>query len=198
VILVAQQWAMQESGQRNTVLLAVIVACEIGFWVILLAGLVARYVLRRPGLGGALLLCVPLVDLVLITVSVIDLRIGGTAGLMHSLAAVYLGLTVAFGPELVRRADDWFAHRFDNGPEPARSSGNVGDQWKMWSRCLAALMISAGLTLCMYFLAEQSANALTLWNFQLQLAMVTGIWLFAGPIRVTLFPPGKVGQHDRG
>ena len=43
---------------------AAIVACEIGFWVVLAAGLLTRYVLRRPRAGAALLVCVPLVDLV--------------------------------------------------------------------------------------------------------------------------------------
>ena len=61
----------------------VIVACEVGFWVVLLAGLVARYVLRRPRLGGALLVCVPLVDLALLVASVVDLRGGGEAGVGH-------------------------------------------------------------------------------------------------------------------
>lgn len=32
-------------------LIGIIVACEVGFWVILLAGLVARYLLRLPRLG---------------------------------------------------------------------------------------------------------------------------------------------------
>jgi hypothetical protein len=58
------------------VIVAVIVACEIGFWVVLAAGLVSRYVLRRRRLSTALLAAVPLVDLVLLVVSVLDLRGG--------------------------------------------------------------------------------------------------------------------------
>ena len=51
---------------------------------------------------------------------------GGTPGMTHSLAAAYLGISVAFGPHLVRRADAWFAHRFAggrirDGDLPARS-----------------------------------------------------------------------------
>ncbi len=74
---------------------AIIVACEVGFWLVLLAGLAARYGLRRPRLGGALLVYVPLVDLVLLVASVLDLRHGGQAGLAHGLAAVYVGVSVA-------------------------------------------------------------------------------------------------------
>lgn len=61
-------------------MIAVIIACEIGFWVLLLAGLLTRYVLRRPGLGAALLIAVPLVDVLLLAVSAIDLRGGERRG----------------------------------------------------------------------------------------------------------------------
>jgi hypothetical protein len=107
------------------VIYAVIVACELGFWLVLAAGLTARYVLRRPRLGAALLMGVPLVDLVLLVASVVDLRGGGTASLGHALAGVYLGVTVAFGHGMVRWADARFAHRYAGGPPPPRppSSG---------------------------------------------------------------------------
>lgn len=100
-------------------LVALIIACEIGFWVLLGAGLVARYPLRRPRLGGALLVMAPLVDLVLLTASVIDLRTGGHAGTPHVLAAVYIGVSVGFGHRMIRWADSRFAHRYANGPAPA-------------------------------------------------------------------------------
>ena len=66
---------------------AVIIACEIGFWVVILAGLAARYLLGRRRLGAVLMACVPLVDLVLLVATVIDLRRGGQAELVHGLAA---------------------------------------------------------------------------------------------------------------
>jgi hypothetical protein len=100
---------------------AVIVACEVGFWVVLLAGLIARYVWRRSSLGAALLVCVPLVDLVLLVASALDLRYGrGEADVAHGLAAVYLGVSVAWGHSMVRWADARFAHRFAGGPSPPR------------------------------------------------------------------------------
>jgi hypothetical protein len=42
------------------VLNAFIVAAEVAFWLTLFAGLVTRYVLRRPRLGMALLVATPL------------------------------------------------------------------------------------------------------------------------------------------
>ncbi|TQM78734.1 hypothetical protein FHX81_1012 [Saccharothrix saharensis] len=101
-------------------MLYLIVACEVAFWVVPASGLLARYALRRPRVGGALLVGVPVVDLVLVVACAVDLRTGGTPGMTHSLAAAYPGISVAFGPYLVARAAAWFAHRFAGGPRPAR------------------------------------------------------------------------------
>lgn len=57
-------------------LYAVIITSEVLFWVFLLAGLTARYPLRSPRLGAALLVCAPLVDLITLAAAVIDLRGG--------------------------------------------------------------------------------------------------------------------------
>lgn len=57
-------------------ILIAIVACEIGFWLVLLAGLLARYMLRRRRLGAVLLAGVPLIDIVLLALTVVDLRQG--------------------------------------------------------------------------------------------------------------------------
>lgn len=100
-------------------LIGLILVCEVLFWVVLLAGLVARYLLRRQRLGAALLVAAPLVDLILLTASALDLRSGGTATLAHGLAAVYIGVSVGFGHSMVRWADVRFAHRYAGGPAPA-------------------------------------------------------------------------------
>jgi hypothetical protein len=101
-------------------LVFVIVAAEVAFWLILLAGLVTRYGLRRRGLGMALLVATPLVDLVLLVVTTIDLRRGGEAAVPHALAAVYIGVSVAWGRRMISWADARFAHRFAGGPPPER------------------------------------------------------------------------------
>jgi hypothetical protein len=102
------------------VLILLIVAAEFAFWLTLLAGLVARYGLSRPRLGMALLLATPVVDLLLLAATTVDLRRGGEAALPHALAAVYIGVSVAWGERLVRWADVRFAHRFADGPPPER------------------------------------------------------------------------------
>lgn len=101
-------------------LVAMIVGAEAAFWVVLALGLLARYALRMPRLGGALLLAVPLVDLFLLAVTFLDLRGGGEVGVAHGLAAVYLGVSVGFGHRIIGRMDAWAAYRFDGAPRPAR------------------------------------------------------------------------------
>lgn len=182
----------QAAGQ-DPLILSFVLGAEIAFWVVLVAGLLARYAFRRRRLGGILLVCVPLVDLVLVVVSILDLVSGGTAGLTHSLAAVYLGVSVAFGPELVRRADARFAHRYGEGPPPPRPPAygreKVRYEWRMWGRCATALVIASAITGVMFLLAGPESKALELWNYQAQLAVVTVVWLVGWPLRLTLFPP---------
>jgi len=68
------------------VVAAAIIAAEVAFWVLLLGGLVARYGLRRPRLGAALLVGVPLVDVVLLGITALDLARGAQADWSHGLA----------------------------------------------------------------------------------------------------------------
>lgn len=109
----------RERVEPSVMLVTVIVACEIAFWVFILAGLVARYPLRMPRLGAILLALSPAVDLVILAASAVDLRDGATAGAVHVLSAVYLGVSVGFGHRMIRWADAHFAYRFAGGPAPA-------------------------------------------------------------------------------
>lgn len=111
---------MAKSEEGEAMLVLLIVACEVAFWGLLGAGLVTRYVLRWPRLSASLLVGVPLVDLVLLAATVVDLRRGATATAAHGLAAAYIGFSVAFGHGIIRWADDRFAHRFAGGPPPRR------------------------------------------------------------------------------
>jgi hypothetical protein len=123
-------------------LFALIVAAEAAFWLILLSGLTARYLLGRRRLGMALLVATPVVDLALLAVATIDLRRGGEAALPHALAAVYIGVSVAWGTRIVSWADARFAHRYARGPqpEPAPRIGraHAARQRREWLRHVSA------------------------------------------------------------
>ncbi|WP_018179570.1 hypothetical protein [Jongsikchunia kroppenstedtii] len=124
-------------------MIAVLIAvCEIGFWVTLVAGLIARYLLRRPKLGAALLIAAPAIDLFLLICVAVDLFNGGTASWQHGLAAIYIAFSVAYGPQIVAWADIRFVHRFAGGPAPQRLSGTAYTL-KCWKDVLRTLLMAA-------------------------------------------------------
>lgn len=173
-------------------LVAVIIGCEIAFWVVLAAGLVARYPLRRPRLGGALLLCVPLVDLALLVATVIDLRRGATADFTHGLAAAYLGFSVAFGHSMVRWADQRFAHRFAGGPPPVRPPrygwARTRYEWREWAKALLGWAIACGLLGAAILWVDDADRTRELGGWIQKLTVALVVWLVAFPVWETVFP----------
>ncbi|WP_026541772.1 hypothetical protein [Paenarthrobacter nicotinovorans] len=129
-------------------ILVAIVVCEVAFWVAIIAGLAARYLLRRPRLGGALLILAPVIDAVLLALVAVDLLGGGTASWQHGLAAIYIGVSIAYGKRMVAWADGHFHHRFAGGPAPERVTGSRYTV-KCWRDVLltALAVVIAGATL---------------------------------------------------
>lgn len=88
-----------------------IIACEIGFWVLIALGLLARYPLGMPRVGLVLLALTPVVDVALLVFTVLDPRSGGQPGLAHGLATLYLGFSVVFGKRSIAWADRAYRRR---------------------------------------------------------------------------------------
>lgn len=128
-------------------ILTVIVACEIGFWVFILLGLIARYGLRWRLTGTVLLAMTPVLDIVLLTAVIINLQNGGTATFVHGLAALYLGVSISYGHKMIKWADVRFAHRFFQGPAPVKFYGlkYAKECWKDVVRTTLAVGIAAGI-----------------------------------------------------
>ncbi|MEU9021339.1 hypothetical protein [Actinomadura sp. NPDC048394] len=182
-------------------LVGVIAACEIGFWVVLAAGLAARYPLRMRRTGAALLLGVPLVDLVLLVATVADLRGGATAGFAHGLAAAYLGYSVAFGHSMVRWADERFAHRFAGGPPPRRKPrygrARARYEWVEFGKAAVATAIGCALLLAMIALVGDADRTAALTGWTARLGLVLAVWSL-WPITHTLWPSRpKDGEASR-
>lgn len=171
---------------EGSLLIGLVVACEVGFWLCLLGGLVCRYVLRLPRLSSVLLWCVPLIDLVLLGVTILDLRSGTTATLAHGLAAAYVGFTVAFGPLVVAWADARFAFRYCDGPRPTPPPPSgwpaVRYELRLWARCVVAVAITDALLFLMATIAADPARtrALEAWYY-LPVGTVV-IWFALGPL----------------
>lgn len=169
-------------------ILILIAVCEIGFWVVLLLGLTARYLLHRPRLGVVLLACAPVLDLILLVATGLDLRGGGTADFTHALAALYLGLSIAYGHRMVHWLDVRFAYRFAGGPKPERLTGKAYAMacWADVARTLLALAITAAVTFGLTWWVDapertaalQSSVSLMSWLLIIDLVWAVGysIW----------------------
>lgn len=178
-----------------------ILACEIGFWLVLLVGLLVRYPLHRPRAGLAVLACVPLVDLLLLIATVIHLRSGAEADATHGLAALYLGFSLAFGHGLIRWADRQFAWRFAGGPRPPKvvryGAEQVRYEWREFFRLALACGISAALLLGGIVLVGDAERATPLVGWLTVLPRILAIALI-WPISTMIWPkkPPTEGRRE--
>lgn len=180
-------------------LLAVIIACEIGFWLFLLAGLAARYLFQRPRVGAALLVGTVLINVPLLIATVVDLRSGTTATIVHGLAAAYLGYSLAFGHDMVRWTDERFAHRYAGGPPPRRKpqdpAGRARYERAGFVKATVAWAISCGLLLGAIAVVGDASRTTALWEWIVRLTVVLAIWAI-WPITYTV--RARRSAPDRG
>lgn len=172
-------------------IVGLIVACEVAFWVLLAAGLAFRYPLRMPRTGLALLLCEPLLELVLFAVTAIDLRHGAEPDWRHGLAAVYIGFTVGLGHSTITWADARIAHRFAGGPPPVRppkyGTARAVHEWKVAGRWILASVVAIALLQAAVWYVGDGGGTGSLRAWQLRMVWVIGInVIIAGSY--TLFP----------
>ncbi|WP_414937520.1 hypothetical protein [Amycolatopsis sp. cmx-11-51] len=170
---------------------AVIAGGEIGFWVAIVAGLVARYVFKLKRTSAVLLLLTPVIDLVVLAATVVDLQNGAKANFVHGLAAVYLGFSVVFGHSMIKWADVRFAHRFAGGPPPepeptGRAKARV--EWRDWFKCVLACGLAAGVLLLLIAMVGDTEQVDPLWGWLPRLGVVTAIWFATGPLWQELSP----------
>jgi len=172
-------------------LLALIIASEIGFWVLLGSGLAARYLLRWRRVSTVLLVCVPLIDVVLLVTTVIDLRRGAEPEWGHGLAALYIGFSIAFGRDMIRWADQRFARRFAGGPPPwkppTHGREKLAYEWKAWGRAVLGWAAASVLLGLGYLLVgPEKGEALLGWATTPIPPLV--IWFVFWPLWETVFP----------
>lgn len=167
-------------------LYGLIVACEVGFWVLLLLALAVRYLLRRATLGRKLLLGLPLLDLLLLVFTAMDLRRGSSAAFAHGLAAAYVGFTVAFGGMAIQWADAQFAHRFAGGAAPPKAPSRgmeaVRYEFGLWGRCIVACVITMALVeaLVQFVGNADTTQPLRAWHKHAFGCVV--LWFVFGPV----------------
>ncbi|OXL86606.1 hypothetical protein BCV73_28695 [Paenibacillus sp. SSG-1] len=174
-----------------------IVGCEIAFWVLVLAGLSVRYLAGWKKGGAALLLMTPVVDLLLIILTIMDLRGGAEAEFMHGLAAVYIGVTIAFGHRMIHWADERFAYRFGGGAKPQKApkygKAHARRERQGWFRHALAWVIGSILIFLMIVVVNDPERTEALKQVPLLWAWIVGID-FVISFSYTLWPRKKKGH----
>ncbi|MGZ7441947.1 hypothetical protein [Paenibacillus sp. TH7-28] len=171
-----------------------IVACEIAFWVVIAAGLIVRYLWKRPKLGLALLALTPVIDLILFVITGVDLYNEATATTAHALAAVYIGVSIASGKSMIDWADAKF--RFyvakEEAVKPAKRYGmdHAKHELKGFIRHILAFLIG-GLLLAgmIYFINDSSRTeallgVLRVWGIVLCVDLVITVTYFIWPKQI--------------
>ncbi|GAA2932031.1 hypothetical protein [Streptomyces enissocaesilis] len=130
-------------------IVTLIIICEVGFWVLLAGGLALRYLAGMPRAGAAVLLMEPLLEVVLLTVTAVDLKNGAEPDWKHGLAAVYIGFTVGLGHRTIKWVDTRVAHRFVGGPAPVPApkygTARAVHEWKTAAHWVLAAVVAIGL-----------------------------------------------------
>lgn len=179
-------------------MLYLIAACECAFWIVLVAGLLIRYLGKKPRLGLAVLAMVPLVDLVLLVAVLWHVGHGGTANVGHALAAFYLGFSLAYGRRLIAWLDVRIAHRWAGGPAPDRLTGwaHARQRWADVCRTALACGFAAGFSaLIIWWIGDPRRTEAMATNFRGAIAVLAIEVIVA--LSYTLFPrsSGSVGKE---
>ncbi|MET9361338.1 hypothetical protein ABZX93_10530 [Streptomyces sp. NPDC006632] len=180
-------------------IVTLIIACDVGFWVLLAAGLALRYLAHMRRTSVAVLLCEPLLEVVLLVVTAVDLKNGAQPDWKHGLAAVYIGFSVVMGHSMVTRADAWVAYRFAGGPRPARAprggSARTAYEWRTAGRFTAAALIAIALLQGAIWYVGGDGGTDSLRTWQGRMLIVIGVNV-AIALSYTLFPKKTEGTGN--
>ncbi|MFI8851717.1 hypothetical protein ACIGW3_16215 [Streptomyces sp. NPDC053499] len=172
-------------------IVTLIIACEVGFWVLLAVGLALRYLARMPRTGAAVLLCEPLLEVVLLIVTAVDLKNGAEPDWKHGLAAVYIGFTATHGHYMVKWADGHALHLLGKGPRPAGppryGTARAVHEWKMGARGIGGAAIAAALLQAAIWYVGGGEQSEPLRAWQQRMGMVAVICLLIA-VSYTVWP----------
>ncbi|WP_046496061.1 hypothetical protein [Streptomyces odonnellii] len=160
-------------------IVTLIIVCEVGFWVLLAAGLALRYPAGMPRLGAAVLLLEPLLEIVLLAVTAVDLKNGAEPDWKHGLAALYIGYTVAYGHYTVKWIDGHAAHRLAGAPPPPKpprhGTARARHEAGLWLRTVLAAAVAVALLQLAIWYVDDASSTGPLTDWQLSALRLVGI-----------------------
>ncbi|SIR41996.1 hypothetical protein SAMN05421578_113106 [Paenibacillus macquariensis] len=155
-----------------------IIGCEIAFWVFILLGLTSRYILKLEKLGMLLLACTPVIDLILLIVTGVDLYKGAIATTAHALAAVYIGVSIGFGKSMIAWVDTRFKYYVTKQVvAPIKLSGmeHARHYSKGFVRHLVAYGIGCGLLVGVIYIVNDTSRTEALMNMMKIWSVILGV-----------------------
>lgn len=167
-----------------------IVASEIGFWVVVVLGLITRYILKKNKLGFFFLALTPVIDLILLIMTSLDLYRGAIATIVHAIAAVYIGVSIGFGKSMVKWADERFRYYVTKtGSKPKKLFGMEHSihNLKGLGNHVLSYLIGAGLLKGVIFLINDPPRTealflvLKIWTLVLSIDCIITISYFIWP-----------------
>ncbi|MEK4854562.1 hypothetical protein NST04_32310 [Paenibacillus sp. FSL H7-0756] len=167
-----------------------IVTCEVLFWVVILAGFTARYIFKRPTLGLIFLAMTPVLDILLLMISGVDLSRGATATTAHALAAVYISISLIFGKSMIAWADERFRYYVTKqGAKPAKRYGmdHARHYFKGWVKHLLSFVLAAGILYGLIIWIDDAARTealssiLTVWSIVVGIDLIITVTYFIWP-----------------
>ncbi|MGV3464599.1 MAG: hypothetical protein ACO1OT_04820 [Heyndrickxia sp.] len=169
----------------------IIVFCEIAFWLVIVLGLIAHYIFKQKQLGIVLFALTPLIDLILLTTAGIDIYRGEVATIAHAIAAVYIGISIAFGKSMIGWADQRFQYYVTKqGEKPRKRYGIEYSKhyFKGWIRHFIAYLIGSGLLVGLIFWIDDTSRTEALGGVAKIWSLVLGIDLLIS-ITYFIWPP---------
>jgi hypothetical protein len=171
------------------VLLTLVIGSEVGFVVLLLAGLLTRYLLKMPRTGAVLLALSPLGYVVVLVAGAIDLARGGAGDIAHVLGAITIGIVVVSGRHHMHAMDRWVRRKLAHEPKPKVSRWEHARQQRagFYRRCgewvVVIALLGGGYALTGFdpVRGEQLLGGMALWTVILGIDF---LWSFS----YTLFP----------
>lgn len=167
-----------------------IIFCEVAFWIVILLGLITRYILQQKTLGLFFLALTPIIDLILLITTGIDLINGATAETPHAIAAVYIAVSLVFGKSMINWADERFKYYvMKQGVKPSKLTGlDYSRRYaKSWLKHLLSYIIGTGILHMIIYLindktrTEAMDNVIHIWTIILVIDLIICISYFVWP-----------------
>lgn len=123
------------------------------------------------------MLAAPAIDVVLLILVAVDLIGGGTTSWHHGLAALYIGISVAYGHRMIAWADAKFGTRFRGAPPRPRLAGSAYTIacWKDAARTLLAVVIGGTILGGLIHLVDAPTRTQALFGFFPLLGVIVSI-----------------------